>query len=249
LDFADDLRHDDGFNAARQMWAEEMLTQMQSESDDLKFRLGQGERYDEFLSDTWHTLFRCKYSREKWLFLWQSDFTAPLEFYYRALQGNKDITYVVFHSNLKDTAWIVNMIHDMPPMAAIGGYDIHGVLSEVDSDSGDKLTTSLTTFLAEHIQPQLAHSQHTCMFFASSTSAPILRSSYIRQYEAAVIAISFFGPVAGGLILRLRHYHDKVDSTIHISVKGATPELQRTIPNSLTTEDIDLHPTGSPSVS
>lgn len=81
---------------------------MQSELDDLKFRLDRGEQFDEFLSDTWDTLFHCKYSREKWLHLRQPNLTAPLEFYHRALKANQDIIYLVFY--VEDPVWIANMI-------------------------------------------------------------------------------------------------------------------------------------------
>lgn len=48
VDFADSY---DSFNAAHQMWAEEIMARMQLELDDLKFRLDRGE-HEEFLGYT-----------------------------------------------------------------------------------------------------------------------------------------------------------------------------------------------------
>jgi hypothetical protein len=220
---------------------------MQSELDDLEFRLGREleEHFDESLSDPWGLLFRCKYSQAKWLRLPSDYLMLPLEFYYRALNANKHIIYVLFDCD--DDAWIAEMIRDTPSMNQTCIYPFRASENTTDpqfalsADAEDPLT-NMMTFLADDIRPQ---SQGTFLFiqwglFSYPPGCVVLGGG-------AVIVISFYGPVIGKLILRLRHrcYGNNPNTTLHISVKETTFQLEHPIPNSLTTENIDLHPSCS----
>jgi hypothetical protein len=57
------------------------------------------------------------------------------------------------------------------------------------------------------------------------------------------VAVSFVGPSSGNLILRLKHHAFEPNTTI--TVLGTSFTL--TIPESLTTDDINLHPIGNSS--
>ena len=74
---------------------DEIRLRMEKEVEDTEFRLKRGSdlgRFDQF----WYhdSLFECRYSRSKWLYLDYYDTIAPLEIYSHALKGNKNIIHI-----------------------------------------------------------------------------------------------------------------------------------------------------------
>jgi hypothetical protein len=74
---------------------DEIGLRIENEIEDIEFRLKRGSelgRFDQFWDDD--TLFECRYSRSKWLYLSPD---APLEIYSHALKRNKNIIHITFN--------------------------------------------------------------------------------------------------------------------------------------------------------
>ena len=103
----------------------ERRLRFENEIEDAEFRLKRGSvlgRFDQFWDDD--ALFRCRYSRSKWLDFYQGS-TVPLEIYSHALKGNKNITHITFaflnsYSDfdvirfLCDLPWVTSINSDLP---------------------------------------------------------------------------------------------------------------------------------------
>ena len=97
---------------------DEMRLRIEKEIEDTEFRLERGfdlGRFDQFWDDD--TLFKCRYSRSKWLKFNQAS-SVPLEVYSHALKGNNNITHITFrHMNsdldvnrfLSDLPWVTSI--------------------------------------------------------------------------------------------------------------------------------------------
>ena len=99
--------------------ADEIRQQMENEIEDTEFRLKRGiltGQFDQFWDDD--TLFKCRYSQSKWLYLDQySSFTSvPPEIYSHALKGNKNIIHI---SSLFDVDWFRAAIQDLPWVTSV----------------------------------------------------------------------------------------------------------------------------------
>ena len=96
--------------------SDEDCLRVEKEVEDTEFRLNRGfdlGRFDLFWDHD--SLFECKYSRSKWLYLRQ-DSTVPLEIYSHALKGNKNITHIAFshHDSDSDVNRFQAIICDLP---------------------------------------------------------------------------------------------------------------------------------------
>ena len=82
----------------------EVCLRIEKEIEDTEFRLKRGSdlgRFDQFWDDD--SLFNCRYSRSKWLYLNPYRTNAPLEVHLHALKGNKNIIHVVLIPSLMST--------------------------------------------------------------------------------------------------------------------------------------------------
>ena len=83
----------------------EIRPRMEEEIEDTLYRLKRGfdrGRFDQFWDDD--TLFKCRYSQSKWLYL-KPHSSVPLGVYSHALKGNKKITHITFGGSESDVNW------------------------------------------------------------------------------------------------------------------------------------------------
>jgi hypothetical protein len=200
----------------------EMAHRLERELADVKFRMAQGlDRCDQFFDD-W-TLLRCRHSRSKSLALHSDFIKAPLDFHFRALKGNNDVIDIRFYCDSdQEHAWFAETITDLPSVTSIGVWDRQQIQRDtplfIDNDNDSQ---SLETFLNN--DESLARTRDTYVF---------MRGTF------GDMAVSFVGPSSGNLILRLKHRAHIPNITL--TVLGTSFTL--TIPESLTIDDINLHP-------
>ncbi|KAF8817319.1 hypothetical protein BYT27DRAFT_7201762, partial [Phlegmacium glaucopus] len=178
---------------------DEIRLRMDKELEDTAFRLKRGSelgRFDQFWDDD--TLFECRYSRSKWLYLSTLFTSTPLEIYSHALEGNKNIIHITFGYSDSDVNWIQATICDLPWLTSIS-QDWSG--------------------------------------------RPPLDLGMMQK-----ISISFVAPISGqSLVLRLKH-SGKEDAPLEVTLGSTIIQLNPSS-ESLTIDDITLHPIPGPSES
>ena len=192
-------------DARKDIYWDEVCIRIEKEIEDTEFRLKRGSklrRFDQFWDD--ETLFNCRYSRSKWLYLSPYRTNAPLEVNLHALKGNKNIIHVTFGrfdsesdisqiqaaiSNLRVTSISFDTPPSLPP--------IHRELPFVNSINND--LDHLVTF-AKEIRPKLDSSTY---IFTVAVGYDILPGTLTGD---AKVLISFVAPTSRqSLILRLKH--------------------------------------------
>ena len=227
---------------------EEIHLRMEKEIEDTEFRLKRGSdlgRFDQFWDDD--ILFRCRYSRSKWLYLSQS--SVPLEIYSHALKGNKNIIHVTFsgYGFDSDLDRLQATICDLPQLTSISSDTLSLVDIHRDRDPLFISSTNndLTTF-AKEIRLKL-DSFSTYIF----TDAGGYRMPYSDKLgNNARVLISFVAPtLASGqrLILRLKH-SGREDGPLEVTLGSTTIYLipSSTGRSSFTIDDITLYPIRDP---
>jgi hypothetical protein len=201
-----------------------MARRLKKELADIEFRIAQGlDRCDQFFDDD--QLLTCRHSRSKVLGLY-SDSLTPFDFYSRALKGNDDVIRIYFSCESdQQYFWFTETICDLASVTSISVEDPQR-LPPIQRDTplfiDDDHPQSLETFLNN--DQSLARTRDTYVF---------------TQYtNPRVVAVSFVGPSSGNLILRLNHRARGPDTTL--TVLGTSFTL--TIPESITIDDISLHP-------
>ena len=213
---------------------------MEKEIEDTEFRLKLGSdlgRFDQFWDD--HTLFDCRYSRSKWLYLNQRS-TAPLEIYSRALKGNKNIIHITF--GVMESDFDVNrFLCDLPRVTSISRTMMQrnvtpGLLPVIHRDplfvSFDNDFNDLNTFTKKiKLDP-------STYIFMDAGGSPTLSG----LQGAARVLISFVGPPSGeSLTLRVKHSGRK-DEGLEIALGSTKIQLNPSSKLSLTIDDITLYP-------
>ena len=97
----------------------ESRPRMENEMEDIEFRLKRGSelgQFDQFWDDDEGILFRCRYSRSKWLCFdpfSQSAWRAPPEIFSHALKENKNIIHISFNLDTRfsicDLPWLTSI--------------------------------------------------------------------------------------------------------------------------------------------
>ena len=187
-------------DARKDIYWDEVCIRIEKEIEDTEFRLKRGSklrRFDQFWDD--ETLFNCRYSRSKWLYLSPYRTNAPLEVKLHALKGNKNIIHVTFGrfdsesdisqiqaaiSNLRVTSISFDTPPSLPP--------IHRELPFVNYINNDLVTQN---------RPKLDSS--STYIFTVAVGYDILPDTLTGD---AKVLISFVAPTSGqSLILRLKH--------------------------------------------
>ena len=227
---------------------EEIRLRMENEIEDTEFRLKRGSDlglFDQFWdgNDDGDTLFECRYSRSKWLYLseYYTSRGAPLEIYSHALKRNKNFIYISFtdfHSD-SDVKWLQATVCDLPWVTSIFHDSdlptIHRdpVFIRVKSTHNDLIT------FAKEIQPKL--DLFSTYIFTDAASYD-LYSPPNRLGSNARFLISFVGPPFGkSLVLRLKH-SSKEDGSLKVTLGATTIQLNPSSKSSLTIDDITLYP-------
>jgi hypothetical protein len=234
---------------------DESRLRMEVEMEDTEFRLKRGSdlgRFDQFWDDD--TLFECRYSRSKWLYL-VIDLTlawVPLEIYSHALKGNKNIVHITFKGYAGDSdsdvsSWFQATICDLPWVTSISWNSFEKKKPPIHRDLlFDKSTNiDLITF-AKEIRLKL--DSFSTYIFAEVTEFDIREAK--KFGNNARVLISFVAPESDqSLILRLKHSGSE-DGPLEVSL-GSTviqlnPSLASKSESSLTIDDITLYPIQDP---
>jgi hypothetical protein len=208
-----------------------MAHRLKKELEDIEFRIAQGlDRCDQFFDDEY--LLKCRHSRSKTLILLCRHLEAPLDFYTRALKGNDDVISIYFHyGSDQQYDWFAKTICDLPSsVTSISGVPLPPIQRDTPLFICDDTSTrpdSLEIFLND--DESLACTRDTHVFIQ-------------QTLRIQVIAVSFVGPSSGNLILRIKHRTHGPDKTLTCIILGTSFTL--TIPQSLTIDDINLHPIG-----
>ena len=214
---------------------DEIRLRMKKEIEDTEFRLKRGSdlgRFDQFWDD--HTLFKCRYSRSKWLYL---SSTVPLEVCSHALKGNKNIIYISFNSMesgfdvnrfLRDLPWVTSMSPDPDPSAIPAVRHDPLYIKSTNND--------LNTFAKQiKLDPSSTHIFLDAKMYAFSWTSGKLTGN-------ARVLISFVGPTSGkSLILRVKHI-GKDDASVELTLGLTKIQLNPSPKSSLTIDDITLYP-------
>ena len=229
---------------------DEIRLRIEKEIEDTEFRLKRGSdlgRFDQFWDD--NTLFKCRYSRSKWLFLSLHDSTTPLEIYSRALQGNKKIIHIAFseYDSDSDINRFQATICDLPWVTSISRdpflhLPIHRDLLFIKSINNDLIT------FAEKNRLKL-DPDSTCIFTDADGSDMYSEEEEWPQLgNKASVLISFVAPKSGqSLILRLKHSREGEEyawdyAPLEVTLGSTVIQLNPSSKSSLTIDDITLYP-------
>ena len=212
----------------------EIRLRMEKEIEDTEFRLKRGSdlgRFDQFWDDD--TLFKCRYSRSKWLNL--SLLGPPLEIYLHALKQNKNFVHIIFSPDSD----INQLLANLPRVTSISG-DSFGRLPAIQSDLMFIKSTNndLITF-AKEIRLKMPVDNFSTYIFTDAGTYDIL-SDKLRH--SARILISFVAPASDqSLILRLKHSGEQ-DGPLEVTLGSTIIQLNPLSKSSLTIDDITLYP-------
>ena len=217
---------------------------MEKEIEDTEFRLKLGYdlgRFNQFWDDD--TLFKCRYSRSKWLFLSLSQSSTPPGIYLRALKRNKNIIHITFYGFHSD-------------------FDVNGFLTElpwVTSISSGRLPA------IHHERLFIKSTNNDLITFAKKNRHKLdLSSTYIfidagghdmyslpdRLGNNARVLISFLAPTSDqSLTLRLKHSGKDNGPLLEVTLGSTKIQLNPPCESSLTIDDITLYPIQVPSPS
>ncbi|KAF8799342.1 hypothetical protein BYT27DRAFT_7201879 [Phlegmacium glaucopus] len=222
----------------------EIRLRIEKEIEDVEFRLKRGSelgRFDQFWDD--NDLFKCRYSRSKWLCLY-IDHRTPLEIYSHALKGNKNIIHITF-GPYSDVNWIQAIIRDLPWVTSISEDLPGGLPASRDPLFIKSPDNDLITF-AKEIRLKL--DSFSTYIFTDSGGYDV-RSDPGRIGGDAKVLISFVAPTSGqSLVLRLKH-SGKYDVPLEAMLGSTIIQLNPSSESSLTIDDITLRPIPGPSES
>ena len=218
---------------------DEIRLRMEEEVKDTEFRLklGSESNFDQFWDDD--NLFKCRYSRSKWLYLSQdsASHSAPLEIYLRALYGNRNIIHFTFsdfdpasgfQATIRDLPWVTSISFALQPTPPI----IHRDLLFIKSTNNDLKTFAENIRLKSKLDPD-------SRYIFTDAEGPDLYSGKLENN--AKVLISFVAPTSGQLILRLKHSGSE-DGTLEAALGLTKIQLNPSSESSLTIDDITLYP-------
>ena len=237
---------------------EEIRLRMEKEIEDTEFRLKRGSdlgRFDQFWDDD--TLFECRYSRSKWLYLnkYYTSRGAPLEIYSHALKKNlnKNIIHITFSDfdSDSDINWFQATICDLPWVTSVSqqlsqdsfGHPLHlpaihrDLLFIKSTNNLDDI--DLITFAKEN---RLKMDPFSTYIFTDAGGNDMHSG---KLGNNARVLISFVAPTLKSrqcLVLRLKH-SGRDDGPLEVTLLGSTIILNpsESLKSSLTIDDITLY--------
>ena len=235
---------------------DEIRLRMEKEIEDTEFRLKLGYdlgRFDPFWDDD--TLFKCRYSRSKWLYLNKYDTSrdTPLEIYLHALQGNENIIHITFSGfdSDSDINRLQATICDLPRVTSIssdsfGLLDIHRDHDPlfIKSTNNDLIAFATRKEIRRKLDPY-----STYIFTDAKGSDMIILPDGEALGNNARVIITFFAPISDrSLTLRLKHSGED-GPLLEVTLGSTKIQLNPSFKSSLTIDDITLHPFSGPSES
>ena len=217
---------------------EEIRLRMEKEIEDIEFRLKRGSdlgRFNQFWDD--RTLFKCRYSRSKWLYFSQLFSTVPLEVCSHALKGNKNIIHISFNYMksgfdvnrfLRDLPWVTSIAMSPDPSATIP--TVHHDLLYIKSPNND-----LNTFAKKiKLDPSSTY------IFSDFDVIDFYFSD--KPHNNTRVLISFVAPTSNKILtLRVKHSGEE-DALLEVTLGSTKIHLNPSSKSSLTIDDITLYP-------
>ena len=209
---------------------EDMRLRIEKEIEDTEFRLKRGSdlrRFDQFWDC--NTLFKCRYSRSKWLSLHQAS-NVPLEVYSHALKGNKNFIHISFGYMNSDFDYN-QFLCDLPCVTSISPSRSATVRRDFLPVFIRSTNNDLNTFAKEiKLDPS-----STYIFSDAALSSGKLRDN-------SRVLISFVAPTSGkSLILRVKHSGEEY-APLEVTLGSTKIQLNPPSNLSLTIDDITLYP-------
>ena len=230
--------------------SDEARLRFENEIDDTEFILKFGSDWKlldhQFWDHASDSLFKCRYSRSKWLKLYlRQDSTIPLEIYLHALKGNQNIIHIAFaaahseinrfHAIICDLPWVTSIslspVHTPPTI-----HRDHLFIKSTDND--------LITFAEE---TRLKLDPFSTYIFTDVEDFHVDEVLEGLTGDARVL-ISFVAPTSASgksLILKLKHSGSE-DATLEVTLGPTVIRLDPSSKSSLTIDDITLHPVQDP---
>ena len=235
---------------------EETRLRMEKEIEDSEFRLKRGfelGRFDQFWNE--YTLFKCRYSRSKWLNFSLYPSSGPPEIYSHALERNENLTHISFsprdYLSYPDANWFQATIRDLPQVTSIS-QDSFGRPPAIDRDPLFIKSTNndLITF-AKEIRLKLPVDDLSTYIFTDAGISDIRSDKLVNN---ARVLISFVSPTFDrNLILRLKHSGGELEDDplppLEVTLGSTIIQLNPSSKSSLTIDDITLYPISNPSES
>ena len=232
--------------------ADESRLRMENEIEDTEFRLKRGSRIGQF-DQFWDldSLFQCRYSRSKWIYLWSIIRPPLFEVFFHALKGNKNIININFININND--FIANhikpMICDLPWVTSISFKpQLEPTLSAMfpqDLLFIESTYNNLISF-AKKFRPELDLAPDSTYIFMDGSDG----SSFKLRTDAKFL-ISFVAPTSGQcLILRIKH-SGKEENLFEVTLGSTIIHLNplSNLKSSRSIDDITLYPNTGPSES
>ena len=227
---------------------DETRRRMEKEIEDTKFRLKRGsdlDRFDQFWD--YDTLFDCRYSRSKWLYLSKFVTTPPgsppLDIYSQALKENENIIHITFayFDSDSDVDQFQAAVCDLPWVRSISLGSLPTIHPKQACLFIKSTDNDLIAF-AEKFRLKLDSSQDSTYIFTEAERTDMAHSDKLGN-DARVL-ISFVAPtLASGqsLILRLKHSGGE-DGPLEVTLGSNKIQLNPSSKSSLTIDDLTLHP-------
>ena len=218
---------------------DEMGLRLEKEIEDIEFRLKRGSdmgRFDQFWNGD--SLFYCRYSRSKWVFLNQRStaVTAPPEVFSHALKGNKNIVHIIF--GYMDSDFDANrFLCDIPWVTSISPSPFKKTIATIHRDILFIKSTNndLNTFAKEiKLVPSSTY------IFSDAGFLDVYSGKLGRN---ARVLISFVAPTSGkSLTLRVKHSESgEKDPPLEVTLGSTKIQLNPPSKSSLTIDDITLY--------
>jgi hypothetical protein len=201
-----------------------------------------------------HGLTEYKLSRSKWLYLdMRRVVTEPLEVYKRVLRTMNDVTFVGFGRLYPDDCYalVAELIHDLPSSVTsiFSSLPDSRKFPAIQRDTPLFIndfhgSNKIETFLHDN-QSQLARTRRTHIFMDFGSSYPFINRVHLGLSPSSKIAISFFGPPSGNLLLKFTHSSPYAAETLILKESYTSSTFQCPVPFALTVTTITLSPSPS----
>jgi hypothetical protein len=205
-----------------------------------------------FWMDDTSGLIEYRLSRSKWLNLHMRHVTRPFEVYTHALRAMSDVIFVRFDGvdSDKDYARVAESIRNLPSVTSIcvpHSRQLPAIQRDTPLFIDNNGSNKIETFLRDN-QSQLARTRRTHVFIDTGDYYPCIYPARLEIRRGSKIAVSFFGPSSGNLILKLTHSSHNAAVTLSLILKEphGSRTFQYPVPSSLTITSVTLSP--SPSI-
>jgi hypothetical protein len=202
-------------------------------------------------------LTEYKFSRSKWVDLDLELLTEPLEVYAPALVAMNDVIFVSFKFyryvlSEDDYARVAELIRHLPSSVTSIYVDGSRRLPAIQRDTplfinDNDRSNDIETFLHDN-QLQLARTRRTHLFIDTGDYyGPSVSPARLELRPRSKIAVSFFGPPSGTLVLKLTHRFYGNAATLILKESHGSRTFKYPVPSShtFTTTAITLSPSPS----